>query len=463
MLWKSAYFAPFALVAGCSLGGSMPAEYPDAVHRLDAPSQTVAQPGAAPTRAQDEQTVTKEASLEAISRLAVANSPTVREARARARAALARVSASGRLPDLEFKYELWGQPLEHPLSFGMAGMHMFGLRQTFPAAGSLDAQSRIAMEQANVELELVRTRELDVLADVKKAWSSYWSATRERAVHGEHAELTTRLVTLARVQLQVGKTSPADVLRMQLELSRIHADMIALDQQLSVSRARLNLLMGRDLDAPLGPPPEPKSAVAAPKIEQLRAMLLAKRPEIAAANGAIQKDAAAVDVAKSEAKWPTVMVGADYQLMPGTAMPHNYGAMVQFSLPWLNTRHREEVKAAEAVVSADREALAALVDSLVLQVREALARYDGARASLALLDADVLPIAKQTFETAQATYAGGGGDSLSVVDSLRSYLQVRVDRSRALANVEIALADLERAVGGPLPTKDATTGKEVAP
>lgn len=443
--------------SGCSLGGHLPAEYAS-YERSSGPSASSgsgATGAPAPTLEHDEQVVAKEARLEAITRIALARSPTVLEARARTRAALSRVKTAGRLPDLEFKYELWGQPMATAWDPRMTQMHMFGFRQTFPVGGALDAQSQMAMEEAKISFETLRARELDVVADVRRAWSAYWSSDRERVIHMEHSEITNKIFELAKTQLQVAKTSQADVLRFDLERSRVHTDMIALGQAKHTALAKLNLLMGRPIDAPLGDPPEPKLVFAAPKIDDLRAAILKRRPELAAAGAAVKKSEAGVAMAKSEAKTPMVMVGADYALMPMGMYNHNFSLMVQLSLPWLNPRHQDEIRAAEATVAADKTAKKSLEDAILLQVQEAIVRYQGARSQFDLIDATLIPQAKKTFDALLANYGAGGGDSLSVIDALRTWLQIRIDRNRALANVELAIAEVERSIGGEIPQEPA--------
>ena len=73
----------------------------------------------------------KEARLETILQVALDKNPDLQEAASRARAARERAPAASRLPDPEFKYELWGQPLARPLALDEAQMHMFGLRHCF--------------------------------------------------------------------------------------------------------------------------------------------------------------------------------------------------------------------------------------------------------------------------------------------------------------------------------------------
>ena len=55
--------------------------------------------------------------------------------------------------------------------------------------------------------------------------------------------------------------------------------------------------------------------------------------------------------------------------------------------------------------------------------------------------------ARRSLEATQAAYAAGHGDALGLLEALRSYLQVRIERVRALAELASSEADLKRAAG----------------
>lgn len=63
---------------------------------------------------------------------------------------------------------------------------------------------------------------------------------------------------------------------------------------------------------------------------------------------------------------------------------------------------------------------------------------------------DLWPQAQQSFESAEASYRGGPSDSLAILDALRLLLDVRLELERALALLDTALADVERAARGPI-------------
>ncbi|HUR29345.1 MAG TPA: TolC family protein, partial [Planctomycetota bacterium] len=202
----------------------------------------------------EQRAVQREARLEVIERIVLERNPDLGEEQSRIRASLERVSASGRLPDLELKYEQWGVPLVRPYDLGSADTVMIGLRQTIPAPGTRGAASRVAFEDAAIGRATLHTRELDLLLQVRRAYFEYVLAEREYALHLEHAELTKRLSELARAGYGAGRGNQQDVLRITVELSRLHNDLVAIGQRKRSSVALLNTLMGREPDAPLGPP-----------------------------------------------------------------------------------------------------------------------------------------------------------------------------------------------------------------
>lgn len=377
------------------------------------------------------------------------------EATLRARAAEARVGAAGRLPDPELKGELWGVPLARPLSFRESNTIMLGLRQSFPAWGSLDARERAAREEAAAAAEGIEARRQELAATARRAFATYARADREARIHLEHAGLTSRIVEVARSLYGVGRGTQQDLLDAEVELSRLHLDVTSVEQQRRSATALLNALMNRAPDAPLGPVPDADAGPAlggaeAADADDAAARLEERRPELRAASRAVARSEAALDLAKRESSLPTLMVGADYWYMPMFDVRHGYGAMVSMSLPWLNPRRHDEVTAAERTTAAERSAREAQRTAARFQLRDADGKLRAAREVLTLLHERVLAGARRSFEAAEAQYRAGRGGVAPVLAAARAYLQVRVDEVRALAELESSRADYARAAGLPV-------------
>ena len=399
----------------------------------------------------DEAALAREARLGPILRLARVHNPELLESRERILAARSRAGAAGRLPDPELKYEQWAVPLRTPLSLDRAGMLMLGLRQSFPALGTRAARGRMADEEAAALDEGQRARERDLTTQVRRAYGQYWRAEHEYRVHQEHVGLLARIVELSRGHYQAGHGSQQDLLRLTVELSQLHTDVANLEQERQSSRALLNVLMGRAPDASLGPPPEDAMGLAAAPSDRgsggPAADLDARRPEVVSATRVVRRGEAALDLAQRAARWPSLMVGADYWYMPLESMPHAYGAMVSINLPWLSARHREEIAEAEHALAGDRRALEAQQNVARFELRDAAVRVAAALQGVRIIDDDLLPLARRSFESAEAAYEAGQGSALALLDALRSYLQVRLERSRALARLDASRADYDRAAG----------------
>jgi outer membrane protein TolC len=387
------------------------------------------------------------ARLDAIIEIALAKNPDLREAKLRVRGALERASSSGRLPDLEFKSELWGVPLARPYALGEAATIMFGLRQMFPAPGSLSANARAALEEAKVGADALRSRERDVIAQVRKAFAELSRADTEFRIHVEHAQLTQQMLELARTNYEAGRSTQQDVLRLLVELSRLHTEVLTVEEERTTSQTLLNTLMARAPDAPLGPPVEVALPEKETNLAELESKLDPNLPELQAAHHGITRSTARVDAAQKLARIPSVMIGADYWFQPTMQITHAYGAMLTINLPWLNPRHGEEVREAEDALLADESALESTKNSTRYRLREAWARAHSARGVLAVIERDLLVQAKESLEAANSSFSSGRSDALGLIDALKSYLDVRLDRARARARLEAALADLDRASG----------------
>jgi cobalt-zinc-cadmium efflux system outer membrane protein len=397
----------------------------------------------------DEGELAQSARLETILRVALDRNPDLAESQARASAAEARTQAASRLPDLELKYEQWGVPLSRPYALDQAQTLMLGVRQTFPAWGSLDARERAAAEEAGGARDSSRARRQEVAAQVRRTFATYYRADQELRLHLEHVGLTSRVLELARLNQRTGHGSLQDVLRLELELTRLHTDVARIEREDRSSQALLNALMDRPLDAPLGPPQDLTVLVVAADadVARLEKDLDARRPEIGAAARAVRRSEAMLDDARRSARYPSIMVGLDYWYLPTAADHQAYGAVVGINLPWFSGRHGDEQRAAEQTMEAEKHAFESTKNAVRYELRDAAARVAAAKASFTIIDETLLAQARRSLEATQAEYAAGHGDAVGLLDAMRSYLQVRIERVRALADLAASEADLQRAAG----------------
>lgn len=366
----------------------------------------------------------------------------LKEASARTRASTARAETVSRWPDPMVRYELWAAPLVRPYD---AQMHMFGVSQVIPAPGTLSARAEAATEQSRATQALLAARERDLVAQVRRAYAEYAGAYHEYRIHLEHIQLTNALIDLSRASYQAGRGTQQDVLKTGLELARVHSELIGLEQRIRSSRALLNALMARSPDSPLGPP----EANVTPRRAGGPGERFdpASRPEIAAGQRNIAARSQELKAARNAASYPEFMVQAQYMYMPMEEDPHAYGVMLAMSVPWFNSGRSEEVRAAEQSLVAERQALKTLNISSQYELADARARTDAALRNHAVLEQQLLPQARRSYEAAVSVYRAGAGSMLDVLDASRTLLDLRIQVERSRAAIDAAYADLLRARG----------------
>jgi outer membrane protein TolC len=123
------------------------------------------------------------------------------------------------------------------------------------------------------------------------------------------------------------------------------------------------------------------------------------------------------------------------------------GLVVGFNLPIYRGKLDAAVREAEARVVADARRYEDLRDQTYEEVRAAYAEARGRLEVLDLFRSAYLPRSRQALEVAAADYRTGDLDFLSLNTAWRELLQVEVQIARSEAELNRALADLERAVG----------------
>ncbi len=389
--------------------------------------------------------------LDLLIKVAIDRNPELKETLARAKAGVEEVRRASSLDDPMLKVEAWGVPLNKPTAFSRDDTNMIGLRQNFPFPGNLRLKGEAALRDAESMYQMYRDRQLDVVMRLRKSYLEYYSMAREIDIHLEHARIMTEMEKVADIKFRNGQVSQQDVLKPQVELVMLHNDVLAMNQHLESAKAAINALLSRPPEAPLGRPKEPAFPDEKFDVQELSSKSLS-RPDVLASQLKVKMSETMVKVASREANLPDFSIGLDYWQMPG--MPNDgYGAMFMINLPWFTGKHGADVAKMEHTVRADQAAVETARNKALYEVRDAYYRVESARRSLILFKGELVPKSAQSAEVTRANYERDKAMFLDVLDAERSLRDVKLKYSQALVQYEMAVADLERAVGQPVRRK----------
>lgn len=371
--------------------------------------------------------------------------PGLREMESRARASTEMVRAAGSLDDPRFKFETEGVPIRRPLAFDRTEDNMFGLSQEFPFPGKLAARTEAALADSAEQVHMLRATRSGLILEIKKAYFEYVTLSHELEVHAQHIQLIEEMERSTEARFRNGTAPQLDVLKAQLELVMLHKDVIELEQRLVVVRGRINSLLNRPTGRPLGKPAELVPSEGQVDLEAMEERALARRPELRAMEERARSSRAMTSLAQKDAWLPDIMVGVDYWLV--SRGDDAWGGMLSFNLPWLTGKKAAESRRQQELARADELAVVRGTREVLLEVREAHARVEAARAAFLLLRGELLPKARQNVDVAKTSYENSRTSFLDLLVAERSLRNVEVEYFRALAEHEMALAELERAAG----------------
>jgi outer membrane protein TolC len=394
--------------------------------------------------------------LDRVVRAAVVRNPTIRAAHQRAEAMRLGAHAEGALPPPEAMAQVWQVPFAKPYALNTQ-MIMLGVSQTIPAPGSLGAREEAREAASRGDEAMADDRARMVARDAAHAFADYVEASERHRIHREHLALARHVVELTEAR-QVAGGSLVDVAQAEVEASRMEADVVTDGALHESARVRINALLARAPDAPLGEPAPEPARVPAAKVADLIARARATRPELRGALAERASRAADVRAAEREATWPSFTVAALY-FAPTQAMPeHGYGFNASMTLPWLWGAAGRKTDAARAALAASSTAAEGAHVAVDAEVAAAEATAESAARRLDVLETRALPATQRAFDAAWSGYESSRGDLLAVLAAERSLIDAREQIVMARASLDHALADLDAAVGAPVPRAPLARG-----
>ena len=399
---------------------------------------------------------------------ALEHNPRVRQAIHQAQAQAQRYAQVTALPDPMVKIKVLPEPVRTAEGDNFL---VVGVSQKLPIPGKLDLAGQIALEETRMAIEGLRAIRLDVVARVKGAYYQLYVLDKSISITRSNEDRLRSLIEVARVQVAAGRRGQADVLRAQVELSQLRADLIRLTQRRRSQAARLNELLGRDQGVEVPSPPEFGVRSFDGAVEALLDRAEEENPRLERLRSQIERDREHVRLARLN-YWPDFTLGFEWIVMeprdafeaprnPQTGQrpvtpqmseggSDNWAVTLGFNLPI--RRHRIEAGISEARqrVLATQQAYAAARNMIFHEIEDALARVDAQRDLAELFERTIIPEAEQSYRVSQAGYSSGRTDFLDVIESWRKWTTFTIQYHRAVGEMERSVADLELAVGSSL-------------
>lgn len=369
----------------------------------------------------------------------------IQKGRAELKAALARVPQAKSLPDPAIEFEVMGEN-------SIGAEQTVRLAQAFPWPGTLGQRESSASLQARAYWHEVQNLELAVASRIRAIAVEIAFLKTEASLVRENLKLFKKQEDFLE-QASRGGGEVSDLVRVEMESGLLGDELAKIDEMVEREKAELEAIIGRPIaDSEINQVVMPSRSVRQEKTETLAARLEATNPMLQALSSRVEAARAGVSLARLET-YPEFMVSAGYRRVNEPGMGGNDEwmneavVMVSISLPiWgeKNRGKRDEASAMLEVAGRERENTARMLRS---RLKTLLSRGRDATRRAKLFHDQLLPKARQSHETVEASYRADRANLLDVFESRRRLLETETGYWRAVADQHINRAEIDALFG----------------
>lgn len=330
------------------------------------------------------------------------------------------------------------------------------LSQKFPFPGKLAAKGDVAKQQALWYRGVYEDLKLKLVQQVKDAYLTCFLQNKSVEITEKNLKLLDDFIRLTEIRYQVGQGLQQDVLKVQVERSKLMDRLFSLRQQQQTALASIASLLGRETPLVLLEIPEPLLLDLNLSPVDLSTAAETERPLFTAYRSLIdrykmQKHLAELDYRPDFNLFLGYKVRELNRVDDGTDF---VSGGVSFNLPVWRQKRAEGVAEADSGVRMANLQLDDLRTKVRFNIQDACAQMERSRQQVLLYKSGIIPQANQALQAAISAYQVGKVEFLSLLDAQSTLFRYETDYFRVLTDYRRSLARLEAESGVTLKSKD---------
>ena len=365
---------------------------------------------------------------------------------------LAKIPQAGALPDPQLSFNLLNLPVN---TFELNQEPMTGkqiaLMQMFPFPGKQGLREDIAKSAADISRDKNLELKNQLIKNIKQTYYDIFFIDQSLETVQKNRGVLQDFIRIAQSKYSVGKGLQQDVLKAQVEFSKLEDKSITLTQKRQATIARLNALLNRPAGTPLGKTivPEPDSLNL--DFAQLQNLAKENRPLLQAWNSMFQQSGKKVSLAKKE-YLPDFKLGIAYtqrdKLENGMGGIDYLSGLFSVDIPLYFWR-KQNKKVEETRYNQDmvQQSYRNVQNQVYADLDKSLSDVEKNYRLLELYKSGIIPQATQSLNAAIAGYQTNKVDFLTLLNNQLTLFNFELDYYRFLSDYRKGIADLEAATG----------------
>jgi len=392
---------------------------------------------------------TNSISLKVFLQEALENNPKIKEAYNKWKAAEYKIKSVKSLEDPMASYGYF--PEEGQTKVGPQEQK-YGVSQKIPFPGKLNLKGKAQAKYAQMLKEQYEATKNEILKDVKFGFYDLFWVDRAVEINEEEKSILEKIEKVAQRKYESNLIGQQDVIKVQVELSKIIKKLFLLRQNRKSLAVKLNSLLNRPGDTEIEKILDVDNKSFEYELNEILDISQNSRQELIAANLAIEKSQFEKSLAKM-AYLPDITLGAEYiEIGGGTTSLSNDGedawiGKVSINVPIWFGKLNAQVKEKEALLEAAKKNKEDVENQVNYEAQDLYFKITAYKDIVLLYETALLPQAQQAFDSSQIGFETGSITFLDWLDTERTYLQTRLAFYKAITDYHKSIAFLERVVG----------------
>ncbi len=384
--------------------------------------------------------------LDHLVQLLLEKNPAILAARRAVDARKAMVIPARTLPDPSISFQTMGNLLPPTVMAGdPSSARVLTLSQEIPFPGKLSLQGQIASAEADAESWKYEEVRREKTADLKMAYYDLYMAQKLTDIVNKSKDLLNQFREISEARYRVGQGEQQDVIKSQVEISRLLDRLTTLQRERDAAVARINTLLYRSPDTPIDRVPELPKPKLSVSLEDLYRKASENNPLVRLNRKEIDRSELSVALAK-KSFYPDFEVGFSYYNRRD--LPELFGLMFKAMVPlYFWRKQRPELESATADLLGQRRQYDNTLSTLYFSLKDPYLKTSTDGNLLELYGGAIVPQATLALESSISSYRVGKVDFLSLLSNQQTVLEYEMKYYEVLVDYYKALVTLESLTG----------------
>ena len=361
-----------------------------------------------------------------------------------------KIPQSYALEDPMFSFGIINLPTS--FSFHQEDMTMkeLAISQKFPFPGKRPLMKEMAMKEAEAVSTEIQVKIHQIIKDVKTVYYDLSHNYRTTEVTQRNKRILEDFAKIAETRYAVGEGIQQDVLKAHVEVSKMVDDLLMLSQRKRALEAKLNALLSRPPETPLGEPEEVVFRKIPFTVEDLQKMALEMNPTLKGMQKMIEAKEKANALAKRE-YYPDFKFLFAYGLradLNGMKQDNMLTGMVEMNIPiFYKSKQDRRVAETRAEILATQAQYRAMKNEILFMITDMVSMVQRSERQIDLYRTGILPQTSLQINSAMSAYRVNKADFMTLLDSQMTQYKYELEYHQALTEYEKNIANIGAIIG----------------